>query len=314
MAPLLEKGLDLCVCVPARNEAARLPVLFRGLAAQSRPGPIKVIVALNNTTDDSHQVLAQARSDYCGRLYIHVEEATFAAELAHAGSARRLAMDAGLTLLPSHDQGILVSTDADTFPPPHWLDNMVRAFARGADLVGGRIAIDTAEELPKNVLALRQAWEAYWEAVRAIEDSLDPLPWNPAPRHGDHTGASLALRACLYTRCGGCRSCALAKIMRWLWRQLPMAGAWLIRPMFSPGYRRVARGGLKGAWRRTCRICSIWQRRAVCRAPPVSSIGRKGRSGESVFARDRKATKGSYAKNRYCRRCLAIWFWMCCRD
>lgn len=196
-------AVDLVVCIPARNEAARLPVLLEALAGQSRQGQIQVAIALNNTTDTSNAVVEQASWDYRGRLRIHVEDATFAPDRAHAGSARRLAMDTGLSLLTSRENGILVSTDADTRPPPQWIDAMVRAFARGADLVGGRIVIDLSEELPQAVATLIQAQNAYWEAVRAIEDALDPLPWNPAPRHGDHTGASLALRAGLYTRCGG---------------------------------------------------------------------------------------------------------------
>ncbi|MFT4053959.1 MAG: glycosyltransferase family A protein [Novosphingobium sp.] len=205
--------MDLVVCVPARNEAARLPTLLEALAAQSlgrqtlagqmTGRQIEVVIALNNTTDNSLEIVENARSDYRGHLRIHIENATFAPDLAHAGSARRLAMNTGLALLSRPQDGILVSTDADTRPPPQWLDATVSAFARGADVVGGRIVIDSCEEMPHEVAALRRAQDAYWDAVREIEDVLDPLPWNPAPRHGDHTGASLALRGGLYARCGG---------------------------------------------------------------------------------------------------------------
>jgi hypothetical protein len=194
--------MDLCVCVPARNEAGRLPTLLSALAEQTWPLPIPVSIAVNNSDDESLEVIKRAQARYSGRLAIDLHCVTFCPELAHAGSARRLAMDAGLELLPDRQRGALVSTDADTRPPPEWLENIAAAFARGADIVGGRIEIEEAEPLPENVQPLREAWDVYWQQVRAIEDMIDPLPWDPSPRHGDHTGASLAMRAALHIACG----------------------------------------------------------------------------------------------------------------
>ncbi len=197
------ESLAFCVCVPARNEGARLPTLLDALALQDWANPIPVVIGINNTTDDSVAVIDAARCRHAGRLDLHMIQKTFAPEQAHAGSARRLAMDAGLALLPALEGGALVSTDADSRPPQDWLRNIASAFSRGADMVGGRIEIDGAEPLPPPVHRLRAAWDRYWAAVRAIEDRIDPLPWDPAPRHGDHTGASLAIRADLYLACGG---------------------------------------------------------------------------------------------------------------
>lgn len=195
--------LNLCVCVPARNEAERLPVLLDALASQTWPAPVVVAIAVNNTSDDSLAAIEAAGRRHAGRLVLHVREVTFAPERAHAGSARRLAMDSGLGLLSAVDHGVLVSTDADTRPPPEWLANIARALAQGADIVGGRIEIEESEPLPDDVRHLKAAWDRYWHDVRAIEDALDPLPWDPAPRHGDHTGASLAITTALYRACGG---------------------------------------------------------------------------------------------------------------
>lgn len=193
-----------CVCVPARNEAVRLPALLGALAAQDWPGVIPVVIAVNNTTDDSLDRIAAARSLHVDRLDIHVAVADFPGGLAHAGSARRLAMTEGLALLADLRTGMLVSTDADARPPVGWLRAIAAAWARGADLVGGKIVIDEEREpLPKGVARLRQAWDRYWADVRDVEDRIDPVAWDPAPRHGDHTGASLAIRAELYLVCGG---------------------------------------------------------------------------------------------------------------
>jgi cellulose synthase/poly-beta-1,6-N-acetylglucosamine synthase-like glycosyltransferase len=193
-----------CVCVPARNEAARLPALLDSLAAQDWPGVVPVVIAVNNSTDDSLDRITVARSLHVDRLDIHVAMADFPAGLAHAGSARRLAMTEGLRHLADLRMGILVSTDADARPPVGWLRAIVAAWVRGADLVGGKIVIDEEREpLPEAVSRMRQAWDRYWADVREIEDRIDPVAWDPAPRHGDHTGASLAIRAELYIACGG---------------------------------------------------------------------------------------------------------------
>jgi cellulose synthase/poly-beta-1,6-N-acetylglucosamine synthase-like glycosyltransferase len=196
--------LSLCVCVPARNEGERIATLLEAIAAQSWPGIICVSIAVNNTTDDSLEKIGAARTRHAGRLDIRAVVAEFPTALAHAGSARRLAMTEGLRSLSSLESGILVSTDADARPPVEWLSNIAAAFGRGADLVGGKIVIDEEHEpLPPSVAKVRQAWDDYWSKVREIEDRIDPLIWDPAPRHGDHTGASLAIRADLYLACGG---------------------------------------------------------------------------------------------------------------
>ncbi|MEQ6333617.1 glycosyltransferase [Sphingobium sp. MK2] len=200
---MVEPTINFCVCVPARNEAERLPVLLDALAAQDWPGPVMVSIGVNNTTDDSLDVIGRAQRQHGALLDITVAVADFAPELAHAGSARKLAMDAGLARIAMAKDGVLVSTDADSRPPVDWLRNIAQALDRGADMVGGRIDIDSEEPLPPAVSALRAAWDAYWAAVRAIEDAIDPLPWDLAPRHGDHTGASLAIRASVYQACGG---------------------------------------------------------------------------------------------------------------
>lgn len=201
-APNGARRLEMCICIPARNEARRLETLFPALAAQTWPGIIPIWLVINNTDDDSDAVVARAVKRFRGRLAIYGEQVSFPEAEAHAGTARRRAMDNGLSLA-NHADGVLVSTDADTRPPPEWLERTANAFERGADIVGGRIVLDPQEKLPEGVRAYREAWDRYWEAVRMVEDAIDPLAWDPAPRHGDHTGASLAIRSALYAACGG---------------------------------------------------------------------------------------------------------------
>jgi hypothetical protein len=190
---------NLVVCVPARNEAERLPRLIQALARQTLQG-IAVLVALNNTTDQSLGVIRSA----CLRhpaLKVIVNEATFAAADAHAGSARRRAMDCAADI--AGPAGFILTTDADTRPPPKWLAANAAAMAHGLDIVGGRIVMDEDEPMDDAVAAARVLADRYWARVRELEDAIDPVPWDPPPRHGDHTGASLCVSVSAYRRCGG---------------------------------------------------------------------------------------------------------------
>lgn len=192
-----------CVCVPAREEAARLPVLLEALAMQDVGGAVPVAISLNNTTDGSEAAVAAAASRWNGKLVIHLECVTFPKGRAHAGSARRHAMELGATMLGHEDMSVLICTDADARPPVDWVRCNLEALERGADIVGGRLEIDDREPVSDAMARGRGLWDAYWTRVRAIEDAIDPVPWDPAPRHGDHTGASLAMRVSMWRLAGG---------------------------------------------------------------------------------------------------------------
>ncbi|MES3092966.1 glycosyltransferase [Sphingomonas aerolata] len=191
-----------CVCVPARDEADRLPILLDALARQDVDGPIRVSILINNTVDDSVAAVARAQAAWGERLHLAVACHDLPPERAHAGTARRLAMEAGLECIDP-DRGVLISTDADTRPPSDWISAMLRAIDAGLDIVGGRIVVDDAEPLAADMDAMQVKLDRYWACVRAIEDDIDPCRWDPAPRHGDHTGASLAILAPLYSAAGG---------------------------------------------------------------------------------------------------------------
>lgn len=188
----------IVVCVPARDEAARLPQLLNALATQTVPAT--VLVALNNTIDDSRVAIETARKRF-SHLPVVIDDMTFPADEAHAGSARRRAMDIGAEL--ATDDGILLTTDADARPPPDWIACNIASLASGLDVVGGRIFLDDAEDIAAPIRTMVALTDRYWAQVRAIEDDIDPIPWDRPPRHGDHTGASLAMRVEDYAASGG---------------------------------------------------------------------------------------------------------------
>ncbi|MEZ5654959.1 MAG: glycosyltransferase family A protein [Sphingobium sp.] len=191
------------ICVPARNEGKRLPALMEALAAQNYRNALSVIICLNNCTDDSRSSMEAARGRFANRLRIVIDNHEFPPGKAHAGSARRRAMNIGAELLRDRSGGVLLSTDADARPAKNWVEANRAAIAQGADLVGGRILLDADILLPPEMREIHARLDAYWTRVRDIEDVIDPLPWDLPPRHGDHTGASLAITLEAYRAAGG---------------------------------------------------------------------------------------------------------------
>ena len=196
------------VCVPARNEAERLPRLLESLAGQdgfSRERRLRVVVLANNCTDGTGEaVRALEASGAIDALALRLIEAELAGAQAHVGTARRMALEAGADWLAAegHPAGVLLTTDADARVPADWVSANLRALLT-ADVVGGRLVIDDDGTHDPALADLNARIERYWAGVRRLEDLLDPPPYDPAPRHGDHTGASLALPAALYRAVGG---------------------------------------------------------------------------------------------------------------
>ncbi len=192
------------VCVPARNEAARLPLLLETLASQDVEGQVRVVVLANNCTDGTVEaVRAAEEAGRLDRLNLRIVEAVLEGADAHVGTARRMALDEGAAWLEQGgEDGILLTTDADARLPSHWLSANLRALEK-AEIVGGRLIIDGDEAIAPAVADLNARVERYWAGVRRLEELLDPAPHDPAPRHGDHTGASLAFPASLYRAVGG---------------------------------------------------------------------------------------------------------------
>lgn len=194
------------VCVPARDEAERLPRLLASLDGQTGLGDrLKVVVVVNNSRDGTADIVRAAQiGGGLPRLCLRLVETWLDPDQAHVGTARRMALDAGVEWVApsSHDDGVLLTTDADARVPPDWVAANLRALTR-ADIVGGRLVIDRDEPGDPTVSELDGRIERYWVGVRAMEDEIDPPSHDPAPRHGDHTGASLALRVSHYRQVGG---------------------------------------------------------------------------------------------------------------
>jgi Glycosyl transferase family 2 len=196
------------VAIPAKDEAERLPVAAlskqvgddgQSLAADQ----FEVVVFANNCRDGTREVVRRL----CRDLPFHLEliEAELPTPLAHAGEARRRAMAFAAARLESAGaDGVILTTDADSRVPQHWLARNLREIDAGADAVLGRLALD--EEGARLPLSLHQrgALEDEYEGLLAeIAALLDPVPWNPWPFYTTISGASIAIRASAFREVGG---------------------------------------------------------------------------------------------------------------
>lgn len=147
---------------------------------------------LDGCTDDSLRLV----HDYRARdmRVVLVEEA--AASRANAGRARHRAMMLGLSAL-GDDDGLLLTTDADSRPTTQWLVAMTSAL-RHADVVAGRIA--RAGRLASPV---QDRVETYYDALFALRRRLDPVPWEAQATHHHAGGANIGLHAGAYRALGG---------------------------------------------------------------------------------------------------------------
>ena len=195
----------LLLAIPVRNEAAHLPGCLAALAAQPEAPALTVLLLLNGCRDGTAALARRLAPGLPFRLLLR--EARLPNGTAHAGEARGRAMDAGAALLQlsGASEGLLLTTDADSRVQPGWLAAILAARAAGADAVAGLVRYDPAEldTLPEPLRQRIALEEDYAALLAELEARLDPLPWDPWPRHRVQSGASLAMTLPAYRRAGG---------------------------------------------------------------------------------------------------------------
>jgi cellulose synthase/poly-beta-1,6-N-acetylglucosamine synthase-like glycosyltransferase len=214
LSPLSKLGSPtlpgLVIAIPVRDEEERLPACLCALATQvdriGQPIPptlIRIVVFANNCTDQSASLarkLGQALS-----LDVRVVEARLPPGTAHAGAARRAAMDTAEAWLVERDErgGVILTSDADSQVTPNWIAENLAAFAAGADAVLGRIDLDEEGKLLPDALHRRgELEETYESLLTELSWLLDPLEHNPWPHHATISGASLGVSRAAYNRVG----------------------------------------------------------------------------------------------------------------
>jgi hypothetical protein len=115
-------------------------------------------------------------------LDVHVVEARLPSADAHAGAARRAAMDLAEAWLveAGEKDGVILTTDADSQVAPNWIAENLAAFAAGAEAVLGRIDLDEeGAYLPEALHRRGELEDTYEKLLTELSWLLDPLYHNP---------------------------------------------------------------------------------------------------------------------------------------
>ena len=200
------------MAIPAHDEAERISACLAALAMQrdERGAPMPVgsfaVLILANNCRDETPALARAFADVAP-FPLHVVECRLPHAKAHAGGARRAAMDHAAALLEdgSGRDGAILTTDADSRAQPTWVSSTLAGFVSGVDAVAGYIDADPNEYLALGAGFLRRGRleDRYLARVAELYAVLDPLPHDPWPNHRVHSGAAFAVTLSAYRAIGG---------------------------------------------------------------------------------------------------------------
>ena len=201
---------DCVVAIPVKDEAERLPACLAALAAQrdasGRPlaaDVFGVVIFANNCRDVSAAIVRSLIPTL--PFPVRVVEASLPSDIAHAGGARRAAMDLAEAWLAESGErdGVILTTDADSRVSPDWIARNLATIETGVDAVLGRIVLDEEGMLLPPALHSRGALEnAYEILLTELAARLDPLGHNPWPHHATISGATLAVTCKAYRRVG----------------------------------------------------------------------------------------------------------------
>jgi glucosyl-3-phosphoglycerate synthase len=194
-----DAALCAVVVVPARDEAERIEACLLSLAAQEGVAHerYELIVVLDGCRDATREkVLAFGAREPTLKLRVVV-----LAEPEGVGRARRRGMDLACERLLAlgKGEGLIASTDADSVVAPDWLSAQLTLVRAGAEAIGGLIELDCGEASQLTPAAVSERDGRAAERLRAVLS----LERAKVTEHHQFSGASLALTAQAYERCGG---------------------------------------------------------------------------------------------------------------
>lgn len=193
----------IAVALPLRNEEADLPACLAALdaAAAYARTPVMLVAFANSCTDGSVAILQGYRPCH---LALDWRAATLLPPHAHAGWARRLALDVAAEHL-TRDDDLLLSTDADSRVAPDWIARTIAHADAGTAAVAGLALTTRADRAEMGAVAMRRmnALGRYAVLLAYLRTHARPDPHDPWPRHGYAGGASIAVTLAAYRAIGG---------------------------------------------------------------------------------------------------------------
>jgi len=127
-APANTDGVSLSVVIAARNEEDNIGHLLHALAQQSlSPELFEIIIVDDHSTDDTRAIVLQSK--------LPVRLLTSAADAGR--SSKKKAIETGVHAATGE---LIVTTDADCLPGPHWLRSLYYCYARtGANFIAAPV-------------------------------------------------------------------------------------------------------------------------------------------------------------------------------
>jgi hypothetical protein len=188
------------VAIPVRNEADSLLAAMLALGTQKDlcgdalpAGDVLVFLLLNGCSDGSWERLQSLRGAHAPN-WIAVD-GELPGSLQHAGGARRVALTKALGLTTS-DTTLIATTDADSTVSATWVAQQLAWMQRGCDVILGspEVALGDMHAWPPELSQRHRRERLYARWLSRIDAWLDPCDYDPWPRHGIPSGASMGFR------------------------------------------------------------------------------------------------------------------------
>lgn len=140
LLPRQFRPVMVSVIVPARNEAANIPGLVRGLAAQNYPhGYYEVIIVDDASVDETVAFAQNASLQYKNFRLVSLAPGQF------AHSQKKRAIEVGIGQATGE---FIVCTDADCQHPPDWLAALVGMYvSKGIKFIAAPVVYETRPNL-----------------------------------------------------------------------------------------------------------------------------------------------------------------------
>ena len=237
----------IAIAIPARNEARAIASCLGHVAQMQQDERViclSVSVLANNCDDETESRAREFADMWSGNC--EVSGVRLPPARAHAGWARRLALDAAARNLREPEDALLC-TDADSLVAKDWISRNLDYLDQGYDAVAGRTRFNPRERrlMARQFRTRLAAVKGYEAALAYLKAARDPEePW---PRHFDEGGASIAVTLAAYRTIGGAPTPPLGED-RALFDAIRHAGGRVrhptdVRVLTSPRLVGRARGG-----------------------------------------------------------------------
>lgn len=200
--------LKMVVIIPAKNESDGIEKTLTSIINQIdsnrnfiNKSYFEILVLCHNCSDATFETCIDFSSNFPESL-LHV--LSLNSQVANTvGAARRVLMNIASDRLLI-ENGLIISTDADTIAHPHWLHNLNYYLVQETALICGLINVDY-QGLQGQTLTFLEAKNKYMRLKTQLETQLLPNPNDPWPRHSYHWGPNLAIKKHAYQAIGGIR-------------------------------------------------------------------------------------------------------------